>query len=243
MSSKIKDGLFMGDVDAAQDAEFLQLNGITHIINCVPREVPNVFQQSLGLVYTACDLGEVLQRPFFDLQSREFMGLIQAIDRSLERTDSVLVHSMDGLCRSPSVMIGYLMVKYCWGLDKAHEFVAMKRADIKLHESYIQQLTALEGQIQKSFPARATEQQLYEWTLRAADPKSDESVLVHTFLNSAAAANDPHGDTPRHLPLKKVPSQRRITWIDQSSDLVRTVAVIGASGRRKLALMSRFVSL
>ena len=34
----------MGDVDSAQDAEFLGLNGITRVINCVPRQVPNIFQ-------------------------------------------------------------------------------------------------------------------------------------------------------------------------------------------------------
>lgn len=185
----------------------------------------------------------MLQRPFFDLQSREFMGLIQAIDRSLERTDSVLVHSLDGLCRSPSVMIGYLMVKYCWGLDKAHEFVAMKRADIKLHESYVEQLAALESQIQKSFPSRAAEQQLYEWSLRATDPKSDESVLVHTFLNSSSSTAEQLGDTPRQLLQKKAPSQRRITWIDQTSELVRTVAMISPSGEQALVLTSRLASL
>lgn len=220
MSSKIKDGLFMGDVDAAQDAEFLQLNGITVIVNCVPREVPNVFQQSLGLVYTACDLPEVLERPFFDLQNREFMGLIQLIDRALERTDSVLVHSLDGLCRSPSLMIGYLMAKYMWGLDKAHEFVAMKRSDIKLHESYVEQLTGLESQLQKSYPSKATEYQMYEWNLREPDAKSDEVVLVHTFLNSSSAAATERENTPRKDSHRK-PSQRRIVWIDQSAELVR----------------------
>ncbi|KAI9996111.1 hypothetical protein PInf_013289 [Phytophthora infestans] len=186
MSSKIKDGLFMGDMDAAQDADFLQLNGIMHIINCVPRQVPNIFQQSLGLSYTVCDLEDVLRRPFFDLKNRELTQIIQLIDRALERTESVLVHSLNGTNRSPSIMIGYLMVRYCWGLDKAHEFVMTKRADMKLHESYIDQLCSLEAQVQEDRPARATERQLYEWSTHAADPTTDEVVLIHTFLNTAA---------------------------------------------------------
>jgi protein-tyrosine phosphatase len=225
MSSKIKDGLFMGDMDAAQDADFLQLNGIMHIVNCVPRQVPNIFQQSLGLSYTACDLDDVLRRPFFDLKNREFTQIIQLIDRALERTESVLVHSLNGINRSPSVMVGYLMVKYCWGLDKAHEFVMTKRSDMKLHESYIDQLCSLEAQIQEDRPARATERQLYEWSTHAADPKTDEVVLIHTFLNCAAAPDASTATERRRVDAGKryrgAAPERRLTWIDQTPEMVR----------------------
>ncbi|GMF16760.1 unnamed protein product [Phytophthora lilii] len=230
MSSKIKDGLFMGDMVAAQDADFLQLNGIMHIVNCVPRQVPNIFQQSLGLSYTACDLDEMLRRPFFDLKNREFTHIIQLIDRALERTESVLVHSLNGINRSPSIMIGYLMVKYCWGLDKAHEFVMTKRSDMKLHESYIDQLCSLEAQIQEDRPARATERQLYEWSTHTADPKTDEVVLIHTFLNSTAVP-DAAGATERrrietgrrfHGPAQ----ERKLTWIDQTPEMVRIYPLV-----------------
>ncbi|OWZ10892.1 Phosphatase [Phytophthora megakarya] len=223
MSSKIKDGLFMGDIDAAQDADFLQLNGIMHIINCVPRQVPNIFQQSLGLSYSACDLDEVLRRPFFDLKNREFMHIIQLIDRALERTESVLVHSLTGINRSPSIMIGYLMVTYCWGLDKAHEFVMTKRTDMKLHESYIDQLCLLEAQIQQDRPMRATERQLYEWNMNTADPKSDEVVLIHTFLNTACAPDPNAVPERRRIDSNKhyhgAYKERRLTWIDQTPEM------------------------
>lgn len=220
MSSKIKDGLFMGDVDAAQDAEFLQLNGIVHIINCVPHQVPNLFQQSLGLSYTACDLDEVLRRPLFDLKNREFMNIVHLIDKSLEKTESVLVHSLNGQNRSPSLMIGYLMVKYCWGVDKAYDFMATKRSDIKLDESYAEQLCTLETQLQKTYPSRAMEQQMFEWNPSTADRKTDEIVLVHTYLNATAKANA--AGNAEQQKKKKVPARahRRLSWIDQSAQLV-----------------------
>ncbi|KAL3674029.1 hypothetical protein V7S43_001712 [Phytophthora oleae] len=223
MSSKIKDGLFMGDMDAAQDADFLQLNGIIHIVNCVPRQMPNIFQQSLGLSYTACDLDEVLRRPFFDLKNREFTHIIQLIDRALERTESVLVHSLTGINRSPSIMIGYLMVKYCWGLDKAHEFVMTKRPDMKLHESYVDQLCSLEAQVQEDRPARATERQLYEWSTVATDSKTDEVVLIHTFLNTASTPGANAAPERRRLDTSKrhrgAAPERRLTWIDQTPEM------------------------
>jgi protein-tyrosine phosphatase len=209
--------LSQGDIDAAQDAEFLQLNGIVHIINCVPRHVPNLFQQSLGLDYVACDLDEVLERPFFDLKNRQFMGLVQLIERALEKTESVLVHSLNGINRSPGVLMGFLMVKYCWGVDKAYEFLLTKRADIKPHESYIDQLCLLEAQLQTCFGNRATEQQLYEWHPSLADPSTDEIVLVHTYLNTPSSANKV---VAKKEPVKP-PSTRRLSWIDQIPQMVR----------------------
>ncbi len=114
MSSKIKDCLFMGDIDSAQDVDFLRLNGITRIINCVPRCLPNVFAND-GVHYTNNDdLGDVLQRDYFDLRNKEIVTVMKTIDNAVEATESVLVHSLHGLNRSPSIMIAYLMYKYCW---------------------------------------------------------------------------------------------------------------------------------
>lgn len=39
MVSKIKDGLFLGDVEASQDPEFIELNKITRIVNCATGQV------------------------------------------------------------------------------------------------------------------------------------------------------------------------------------------------------------
>jgi hypothetical protein len=41
MAAKLRDGLFIGDADASLDAEFLDLNKISHIVNVASREVPN----------------------------------------------------------------------------------------------------------------------------------------------------------------------------------------------------------
>lgn len=46
MAAKLKDGLFLGDHEAAQDLEFIIANKITHIINCAGREIPNGWERS-----------------------------------------------------------------------------------------------------------------------------------------------------------------------------------------------------
>lgn len=41
MAVKLKDGLFLGDYESAQDYDFIVTNKITRIINCAGREVQN----------------------------------------------------------------------------------------------------------------------------------------------------------------------------------------------------------
>ncbi|RHY84789.1 hypothetical protein DYB26_011300 [Aphanomyces astaci] len=131
----------MGDIDAAQDAEFLSLNGIEFIVNCVPREVPNAFEP-------------------------------------------------EGI-RS---------------LDKAYEFVKMKRPDIAPHNAYLDQLAMLDAQLQKKH--RASEKKRNEWDPLHTDPKTDELVLVNTFLNVTNGIALPHDSAPRKL------KKKQLVWID-----------------------------
>lgn len=50
MATKIKDGLFIGDAEASQDPEFIELNKIMFVINCAGRQLPNLWEQH-GLHY------------------------------------------------------------------------------------------------------------------------------------------------------------------------------------------------
>ncbi|ETV97909.1 hypothetical protein H310_09228 [Aphanomyces invadans] len=205
MSTKINNGLFMGDIDAAQDSEFLSLNGIEFIVNCVPREVPNVFE-SEGIRYFACDMAEQPEGILFDLRNADFVDLIDFIDHAVQSSLSLLVHSLDGMSRSPCVMMAYLMSKYHWSLDKAYEYVKMKRPDIAPHNAYLDQLAMLDAQLQKKH--RAPEKKRNEWDPAHTDPKTDELVLVNTFLNVTNGIALPHDSAPRKL------KKKRLVWID-----------------------------
>ncbi|OQS06144.1 hypothetical protein THRCLA_01802 [Thraustotheca clavata] len=182
MSTKINNGLFMGDVDAAQDAEFISLNGIEFIVNCVSREVPNVYEGD-GIEYMMCDMAEDPECVLFDLRNQNFVDLVQFIENAMEQSHSLLVHSMDGLSRSPCVMMSYLMVKYLWSLDKAFDYVKMKRADINPHHGYLEQLSSLDLQLQKKYGSCVPDKKRNDWDPLYTDPKSDELVLVNTYLN------------------------------------------------------------
>jgi hypothetical protein len=42
MVTKVKDGLFMEDIEAAQDPDFIELNKISRIINCAAGQVSDM---------------------------------------------------------------------------------------------------------------------------------------------------------------------------------------------------------
>ncbi|EQC40713.1 hypothetical protein SDRG_01785 [Saprolegnia diclina VS20] len=214
MSTKINNGLFMGDVDAAQDADFLSLNGIEFVVNCVPCEMPNVFEAD-GVQYLALDMVEDPSSSalLFDLRSQEFLDVVDFLESAMEQSQSVLVHSMDGVSRSPSVMMSYLMVKYQWSLDKAFDYVKMKRGDINVHPAYLEQLSSLDSQLQIKFAGRISRQKRCEWDPRHTDPTTDELVLVNTFLNvaSTAAGTDDDDRERRDLAAK---TKKSLLWLD-----------------------------
>lgn len=44
MGTKITDSFFIGDAEAAQDWEFMEEQRISHVVNCSPKELPNMFE-------------------------------------------------------------------------------------------------------------------------------------------------------------------------------------------------------
>jgi len=44
-AAKLKDGLFVGDEHAGKDLDFIQVNKITHIVNCAGKQVHNQFSE------------------------------------------------------------------------------------------------------------------------------------------------------------------------------------------------------
>ena len=54
MAAKLKDGLFLGDFETAQDMEFIMANKITRVINCAGREVGNAWERCAAHVLHGC---------------------------------------------------------------------------------------------------------------------------------------------------------------------------------------------
>ncbi|ORC89436.1 putative dual specificity protein phosphatase [Trypanosoma theileri] len=140
---RVKDGIFVGNVTASQDREFIALNKITHIINCAGGELPDLFEGD-GVKYLSFPWkdtkGTVCTAVMFDSADENIKRTVKFIDEALSTGDCVLVHSQNGLSRSPALIAAYFIVKYGWKLDSALSFLEMAHKDMSIKPHFLRQL-------------------------------------------------------------------------------------------------------
>lgn len=153
---KVKDGLFIGDEFAAQDLgnnnlsnilEFVVANKVTRVINTAGSQIPNHWEP-IGVSYmTFAWEDNESQILFSETNSSLPANIFKFIEEALEKSESVLVHSVWGQSRSSVVVSVYLMFKYNWHLSKVLEFLNSRRPDNIFkqqdHNNFYQQLKVL----------------------------------------------------------------------------------------------------
>ncbi|CAI9106470.1 OLC1v1005631C1 [Oldenlandia corymbosa var. corymbosa] len=128
--------LYLGSYDNAARAEFLKMQGISHLLNTVP---------SCQNLYLSTFTYHGLQDP--EDQKLPFEDAIQFLEQCEAERARVLVHCMSGKNRSPAVVIAYLMKSKGWGFDQSYQFVKEKRPSVELTEAVRQQLKEFEMKV------------------------------------------------------------------------------------------------
>ena len=95
MVSKVKDGLFLGDIESSQDPEFIQLNKISRIIKCASNTIPN-FWAHHGIRYLSIDWDEDGAGLLFDSSGTLLKQVKSFIDQAHAFGECVLIHCYDG---------------------------------------------------------------------------------------------------------------------------------------------------
>lgn len=113
MAAKLKDGVFLGDYEAAQDLEFIVANKITRIINCAGREIANGWERS-GIRYLTYYWPESGNCVIFDETNSVLDEIYAFIEEATDVGESVLIHSTDGVSRACFCSAIYFMLKYRW---------------------------------------------------------------------------------------------------------------------------------
>ena len=62
----------------------------------------------------------------------------------MEAGESCLIHSVHGKSRACAVLVGYLMKKYNWSLNKCLEYVNCKKEGLEVRNNYLSQMQELE---------------------------------------------------------------------------------------------------
>jgi len=137
--NQIINGLYLSGDDVATNRQILDTNKIKYVLNATTN-VENKFEKDL--VY----------KKFFiyDLASQhiDFNATFEFIELAIIRSKNVLVHCNQGVSRSASIVIAYLMQKRIFQTYKeAYEFVKEKRPKIMLNEGFIEKLKQLERQL------------------------------------------------------------------------------------------------
>lgn len=148
MAAKVFDGLFLGDAETSMDADFLDLNKISRLVNLAGRHIRNALSGH-GFVYKTYyweDDSDFLVFPAME-KDKALLDMVSFIDISLRRGLSVLIFSERGMSRCAFGVCAFLMFKYHWGFEKSYDFIVSKKRDVQFNQGFIQQLFTLEKRL------------------------------------------------------------------------------------------------
>eukprot|EP00191_Tetraselmis_sp_GSL018_P014942 CAMPEP_0177581128 /NCGR_PEP_ID=MMETSP0419_2-20121207/1971_1 /TAXON_ID=582737 /ORGANISM="Tetraselmis sp., Strain GSL018" /LENGTH=241 /DNA_ID=CAMNT_0019070127 /DNA_START=725 /DNA_END=1447 /DNA_ORIENTATION=- len=116
--SEVSDGLYLGSEAVAKSRELLERSNITHVVNCVGFVYPNYFEGEL--TYKTLFLQDT---PAEDITSVLY-DVFDFIEEARGGGGSVFVHCSQGVSRSATIVIAFLM----WKLDQSFDevFAAVK---------------------------------------------------------------------------------------------------------------------
>ncbi|RDX75428.1 Protein-tyrosine-phosphatase MKP1, partial [Mucuna pruriens] len=119
--SKVAEHVYLGGDAVAKDRDILKQNGITHVLNCVGFVCPEYFQADF--VYRTLWLQD---SPSEDITSILY-DVFDYFEDVREQGGRVFVHCCQGVSRSTSLVIAYLMWREGRSFDDAFQFVKAAR--------------------------------------------------------------------------------------------------------------------
>jgi len=136
-SEVIKNSLFISSHQVSGDIEALRRHGITHIVNTARDVCNNHFPGQFNyLTYYLKDTNNE------DI-STVFYRTLRWIDDSMQRGGRVLVHCREGVSRSSTIIIAYLMWRYAIPFETAHERIRRVRPICNPNTGFTCQLLVL----------------------------------------------------------------------------------------------------
>lgn len=119
--SKVAEHIYLGGDAVAKDREILKQNGITHVLNCVGFVCPEYFKADF--VYRTLWLQD---SPSEDITSILY-DVFDYFEDVREQGGRVFVHCCQGVSRSTSLVIAYLMWREGQSFDDAFQYVKAAR--------------------------------------------------------------------------------------------------------------------
>ncbi|KAK8743254.1 hypothetical protein OTU49_001329 [Cherax quadricarinatus] len=143
-------GIYIGDLAAAKNKDYLKMIGITHVLNAAQGnkfatvDTDAEFYKDVGIKYMGIKLLDIPSAniaQFFDNSS-------QFIDDALSSGGKVLVHCFMGISRSATIAASYLMLKKHMSAVEAIQTLRKNRA-IYPNDGFLSQLADLDNRLRK----------------------------------------------------------------------------------------------
>ncbi|KAJ7673979.1 protein-tyrosine phosphatase-like protein [Mycena polygramma] len=128
--------LYLGSLSAVNDHPLLRAHGITHLVQALEAPWAPPAHKEDGFVAYSIDIRD---KESVDLRPHLEAACVY-IERALRRGEGVLVHCQQGVSRSPSIVIAYLIRNHAMSYDAALAFVRRKRACIKPNPGFARAL-------------------------------------------------------------------------------------------------------
>ncbi|XP_076955579.1 protein-tyrosine-phosphatase MKP1-like [Bidens hawaiensis] len=132
--SRIIDHVFLGSDAVAKNRDVLRQNGITHVLNCVGFVCPEYFKNDL--VYKTLWLQD---NPSEDITSILY-DVFDYFEDVREQNGRVFVHCCQGVSRSTSLVIAYIMWRECQSFETAFQQVKAARGVTNPNMGFASQL-------------------------------------------------------------------------------------------------------
>lgn len=131
--------LYLGNKSDASVLKRLKSADITHILN-VTHDLPNLFEDDDHFTYLQLPVQDNWDGNLIDL----FPSAFSFIEKAFDSGGNVLVHCLGGISRSSTIIIGYLMLKFGYTLNRAYDHVKSKKSNIAPNFNFMGQLQDFE---------------------------------------------------------------------------------------------------
>lgn len=134
--SQIIDGfIFLGSDNVAKDYDKLRENGITHVINCAC-DFSADYHESKGLKYLSFHLKDHVQENIESV----FYEVIEFFESAKASGGRVFVHCVQGISRSSTMIIAYLIFSQRMNQEEALKLVRSRRQIANPNMAFLTQL-------------------------------------------------------------------------------------------------------
>ena len=140
-SHEIIDGLWLGNIAAAEDVIDLKKKGIKKILTVMNQDGPN-YKSEDGFIHKKIAI--------IDLSNQNIIKYFGECLNFIKGEEKVLVHCMAGASRSATIVVAYLMWKEKMKYKDAMDFVKQKRFIIYPNFGFRDQLKKFEEELIKN---------------------------------------------------------------------------------------------